>query len=351
MLREVNPYLYPPPFLLVCAPLTLLSFSAARWAWLAIDLSLVVVALGLSGRILARAFPTIARSTIACVIAVLAATFQPIYDGLIAGQVNALVLVLILLALDRLSRSRDGAAGAFLGAAAIVKMSPALLLVWLVVTRRWRAIAGAAASMALLSLLSLAVVPISVQRAFYLEVLPGFSSTFPAVRLPISYFGNHSLPSAIDALLPSGRPRHLSGPARVVTAVLEGTLLAIACLRSARSRASLRDASAFLVLMVAFPVFAFDHHVVYLLLPIALGVLLVSEGQLAPSWIAPVALSWALLGIPLTELVLLDARTGILWAPLVVLARRAKLIGMGLLLVVLARAPGAAPRGERASGT
>ena len=73
-----------------------------------------------------------------------AVAFPPVVDELVVGNVNLLLLGLMTatwLGVRRGDPAGDRLAGAGVGAAAVVKIFPGLLLVWFVMARRWRAAA------------------------------------------------------------------------------------------------------------------------------------------------------------------------------------------------------------------
>ena len=75
----------------------------------------------------------------------------PFDNNLIMGQVNIIVLTFIAAALVRtLVHSHDLVAGMLLAPAALIKITPAFLLLFFLLDRRWRAIPGFALGLALL---------------------------------------------------------------------------------------------------------------------------------------------------------------------------------------------------------
>ena len=339
--RAVNPYIYPPPFLLVCTGLAGLSIDTARRVWFVLELAGLAACLYVLGRMLKRL-----EMDGVLLLGVVAVTFPPLYENLVMGQVNALVLLLILLGLERLGEGSERAAGALLGAAAIIKMSPALLVVWLLVRRRFSAVVGALASAVGLMLLALPVVGPASFRHFFGQLLPGFSSGFPGVALRVDWVGNHSLPSLVQLFAPGERPRQLSDSARMLSIGIEAVLLLMVlawCLRRPWSaRGSLGEASAILVLMVSFPVYVYDHHLVYLLLPIGLVAAAISRRELSGRWPALVAGAYALLAVPPSGFgVLAQWQRGLggAGASVLALAAQAKVLAMGVLLAAVLAVP------------
>jgi hypothetical protein len=134
------PYLYPPLWAVLAAPLTTLTSFQTFAAVAAVLNALLLVGCGLLGwRIAARALPPgawVLATTIATTVSTVGAV------ALVQMQPQILVSFLILLAIER---SRSGAqlqAGAALALAAAIKLSPALLVLLWVVTGRWRSVAA-----------------------------------------------------------------------------------------------------------------------------------------------------------------------------------------------------------------
>ena len=92
------------------------------------------------------------------------------------GQANFPGLLLALAGLWQAEKDREWLGGALMGAACMLKMSPALWVVWWLARQRWRAAAGAVLCGAALSLLVLPLAGPSVQLRFYTEILPTFGS-------------------------------------------------------------------------------------------------------------------------------------------------------------------------------
>jgi len=157
-------YLYPPPLAAVVAPLALLfpdDYRAAAWFWTSIGAVLLVastLALWRSER-LGERFPILAgRGRWLLVAGALA--FPPVVGELVLGNVHLLLLGLLTVAWlgVRHGGSRgEWIAGIAVGAAAVIKVFPAILIVWFLVTRRSRAVLGAVVGAAAIELVTLPI--------------------------------------------------------------------------------------------------------------------------------------------------------------------------------------------------
>ncbi len=133
-------FLYPPLAASLFAPLTLVGYAAAKHVWM----GLTVAAVALAMVVLARALrwrPTIET---ALGLAAFACLFQPLVLHLERGQVDAITLLLIALALrPMIADGRDTVgSGLLLALGSVLKPNVAGLVPFLVLRRRWRALAG-----------------------------------------------------------------------------------------------------------------------------------------------------------------------------------------------------------------
>jgi alpha-1,2-mannosyltransferase len=185
----------------------------------------------------------------------------------------------------------------------MLKMSPALFVVWWVVRREWRAIGAAVAAAIALSVASLPWAGPSVQARFYTEVLPTFSSgDYNSLAVSIGLFGNHSVPNLLNQVWPA-RGGVLSPIAQALsTLVALGALAALAVWFRAPNPTPFQraaQASAFGVLMLLVPVYTYEHHLVFALPAAVIAVLGVLRGALGRRW---TALAGTFIGILLFDL-------------------------------------------------
>lgn len=125
-------YQYPPPFVAVAAPFSLLGFDAGAWLWAAflagcwaVGTAILPVRVGTRWTVL-----------------LLGAIGWPLILGLRLGQIAPILYVVFAFAWRSLDRPSQ--LGASVAVGAMVKLQPALLAVWLVSRRAWRALAAAA---------------------------------------------------------------------------------------------------------------------------------------------------------------------------------------------------------------
>ena len=144
-----------PPFAAICAtPLALLDSTTAQWLWLVGMLAVLTYAI-------VRMLTSMgmraggALASLAALLVGVIAWLEPLRLTAELGQIN--VILLVLVAVDLLSRGKWSGVG--IGLAAGLKLTPALFIVYLLVTRRFRAALVATATFAATVGLGFAVAP------------------------------------------------------------------------------------------------------------------------------------------------------------------------------------------------
>jgi hypothetical protein len=131
-------YIYPPFLAALLRPIANLPFRAAKTLWFGFNLVCLCVSLGLLTRLIGLPLRTLVP------IGLLALVMPPIYDTLLLGQVNLLLLILISGSLYLSSQSRlqrhEILAGFLLGIAAAVKLYPIVIGLSYLIRRRFVAL-------------------------------------------------------------------------------------------------------------------------------------------------------------------------------------------------------------------
>jgi hypothetical protein len=138
---------HPPVSILIALPFTRLPYEQAHFAWNLAMLGSFLIALVLALRFRGAPFHVF---DCLWLLAMLAVCF-PLLLQTLCGQLNGILVLLIVLAWAADRHEFDGVAGALIGAAAAIKIIPAFLLLYWLARSKWRALAGALASFALLN--------------------------------------------------------------------------------------------------------------------------------------------------------------------------------------------------------
>ncbi|GLZ75606.1 hypothetical protein Afil01_04130 [Actinorhabdospora filicis] len=151
-------YTYPPFASVLMAPMGALPWDVAKWAHiLAMAACLIVTSYWLLAPLLRRHKVPIwlGLAVAGCFIV----SVEPIRETLSFGQVNLMLIALVLGDVLFLVRRDSRLAGVGIGLATAIKLTPGIFIVYLLVTRRWRAAAGSVVAAAAASLLAAVVDP------------------------------------------------------------------------------------------------------------------------------------------------------------------------------------------------
>jgi len=150
-----------PPFLLCFEPLTWLRPKVAFWIWTAINFSALAIAMYL---LLAHR-PSLTGRT-ALLLAGLMLMSAPVNLNFYWGQSQLMILALMAAAMRAMERKRDGAAGLLIGAAALLRAYPLLLVGYFVFRRKWRAVIFATVGIAAGGFATVAILGLSQTLSF-----------------------------------------------------------------------------------------------------------------------------------------------------------------------------------------
>jgi alpha-1,2-mannosyltransferase len=155
-------FTYPPFAALVMSPLAAMSWPVAVAAGLAVNTMAVALLL--------RWFLTpVVPGRLAFAVGFLAVlVFEPARDTFSFGQINLVLLVLVCADLRRLQTGRR--AGVAIGLAAALKLTPAVFIGYLILSRQYRAAATAAGTAAGVTLLTALIAP-EESRTFWTSAL------------------------------------------------------------------------------------------------------------------------------------------------------------------------------------
>ncbi len=245
-------YIYPPVFAILIAPLTWLPRMVAGWTWLLAMQAALVLSITAVVRYLS---PTWAARWVAVVLTF---TFFPLHVDVAQGQTNLLVLALLALGVVGILRGHSQA-GAWLGVAAAIKLTPLLLLGWLLIERRWRAAGFLALGFAGTTALGALVRPS--------DTVTFFGQVLPALARGTAYYSNQSLAGVLGRLLTTNPYTNpwLAVPWESVLAVGGGLALVGWWAFSRQGLDAAATAFSFLPLLALLSSVTWEHHLVVLL--------------------------------------------------------------------------------------
>jgi alpha-1,2-mannosyltransferase len=256
------PFTYPPLAAVVFLPMLLVSPYAAAKALAVASLACLYlvlwIGLGMTGMPRGRG-----RAGLAAALTAAALWFEPVVSNVQFGQINLVVLLLVLA--DLATPDRRWHKGVGIGLAAAVKLTPALFVVYLLVTRRWRAAAVATGTFLAGAAVGLLAAPHDAA-----DFWSGLGSSADRVReaTPLWFVGNQSLHGLLLRALHGARSADRAWPA--AAAVILVATLWLAARAGRAGNELLAAALVFLGAVLVSPV-SWTHHWVFVaLLPVLL---------------------------------------------------------------------------------
>jgi len=208
-----NWFTYPPFAAALFTPLATAPPVLVRLAWELGSVAAFGWACVLTLR-LAGCRPT--RNVVLAVVA-LGLLLEPVYHTLYLGQINLFLLALVLADIERVARGR--AAGIGIGLATAIKLVPGIFIVLLLLTRRTRDAATAAATVACCALIGFGVNP-GASRLYWTHLF------FDTSRVAAAYISNQSPYAAVVRIL--GGAGHVGGWYYAIPCVLGAVGLVLA---------------------------------------------------------------------------------------------------------------------------
>jgi alpha-1,2-mannosyltransferase len=159
-------FTYPPFAAVSMLPMALVDLRTAVALCLLLNLASLAAVLYVLGGPRLRRFRWFGVALVFCVLAL----FEPVRDTFSFGQVNLMLLALVLVDAWLLSTGRARWAGIGIGLAAAVKLTPAIFIGMLLLARRWRA-AGLATAVAAAATAAAAWIAPEASRFYWTEAL------------------------------------------------------------------------------------------------------------------------------------------------------------------------------------
>lgn len=259
------PYLYPPLLAYALQPLASLDFGDASFFWTLICLIAFSLAVLISYRIALEIFAKSGREKSVLfpyifVLGILAAFALLLRDNIWIGQVNPIVLFFLALSVYCSFKGRQVNAGAALGIAIMLKITPFVLLAWLAGKNQYKAVLWALISCLILVLLTL---PFGAFQNWlnFIEYAPtvSFGAAIGGLKQEM-LFANYSLPGILAKIIGWN-----SLYVKILSIlILVGAMLFIYKKTAAGEYPFLLLLPTLIIMVITSPV-AYKHHVIYLL--------------------------------------------------------------------------------------
>jgi alpha-1,2-mannosyltransferase len=139
-IRKVTIYRYPPFHTMLMMPLGALPYPVADFVWRILNLAFTALCIWLIGKTMSLEFS--AKNLL--VVGLIVFNYDPLIYTIAIGQVNMLILTLLMLAVFAFSRKRTTLSGVFLGLAASSKIIPGVLLAYFFWKKNYRMVMASA---------------------------------------------------------------------------------------------------------------------------------------------------------------------------------------------------------------
>ena len=158
---QLLPSTYPPFAAMLAIPLALLPFGVVGWLWTVLQLIANVAIVWYAGWRVLRRVDAWWRPIVLGLLTVPMLWIQPVSDGIRFGQVNAFIVLAVLMDLrrPRPRLARWAPPGVLVGLAMAVKLTPGVFVVHYAINRRWREVRNALGAAALVTVLAFLVLP------------------------------------------------------------------------------------------------------------------------------------------------------------------------------------------------
>ncbi len=262
---ESTPFVHPPLVAWVARPLTSIPFHITKRLWLIGAVAALLAGLALLGRVLAPSRDALKAT--AAVMSVMC-VFEPTLYAFWLGQTTPFIFLLVALAFS-LGDKRPHVGGVCLGVATFVKLTPVLLFLPWLATKKFRAIAAGCTSLALLGCASVFTCGIEVNSTYVHRIVE-------ISKVTLTAYNNQSLTGVITRALSHDVrlfewPNVAPAPIARIISPLFAMLGCVSIWRTARSGRSTVAFALALVVVLLLPTISWTHYFLFLV-PVALVV-------------------------------------------------------------------------------
>jgi hypothetical protein len=291
---KVTDYTYLPFNTLLFLPLSFLPYPAAVVVWRLLNLALLVFAVWLISKTLALSL----NAKAALIVGVIVFNFDPLIYNLAIGQINLLILLLIVGTAYAWTRHREVLAGVLLALGVSIKLAPAVLFLYFLWKRGFRLVAASIAAIIAFAVIAFLALGEQATRKGIASIV-GFAQEDNAWIANQSWRGFLARlfvgDEYISALYPAARLESVLYFAGVLVIVV---LTAFVLYRSRRSGLFHLEFALVLIAFTLISPVTWVHHLVWLLYPlVVLAVACVDRKQIGP--IVFLAIGYALIAFPL----------------------------------------------------
>lgn len=285
-----GPFLYPPFALLFFLPFTFVSFVAAEKIFVVISM----LCLFLSLYLLFKLFKISILSFLSIILLIFVFNFFPEKFTLGMGQINNVILLFLSIFIYSYIKKRNIIAGIFLALAIMLKVSPLVLVIFLLIDKQWKILCVTGISMMVMTLLVVVFVDPTINIYFLKNVLPTLATSWK-----IDYY-NQALSGFIQREIPGMYLQQILRTSLGLL-LLVGSFVTIWINRSKNDNTRLLSISILLTLSLIINSFSWQHHFVWLLIPFLITLMLIKDSHLHLRYYIFLGISFILVAINLKD--------------------------------------------------
>lgn len=274
-------FVYPPFVAIFFAPLSIFPFLLASKIWAAVSIISLIMSLILMFKI----FNQKLFSWEGIILSILAFIAFPIKFTLGMGQMNIIILTLFVLSVYLAENRKGMTSGIFLGLSIVLKLFPALLLFYFLITRRWRIVMSAFLVFAVSLLMSFLILRPEVNLFFINKILPEVFSGWKT-----DYY-NQSLSGFLARTIETNQRE-------IIRLIVSGILLltALVIILKYNTMKNLDSMMIGILITVSLLInnFSWQHHFAWLIFPFFATFFFIKQNKLSSKYYAILFLSYIL---------------------------------------------------------
>ncbi|EKD85544.1 MAG: hypothetical protein ACD_37C00697G0003 [uncultured bacterium] len=254
--KYFTPFVYPPPVLLFFLPFTLLPYFIAEKMFAILS----ILCLLLSVVLIFKIFKLTPFSLLGLFLTILVFNFFPVKFTLGMGQINNVVLLMVTLFVYFHVKKRELMSGLFLAIAIALKLFPVLLIIYLIFSKRWKALLSVILTTIAITLVTFIFIDPKIISYFLTTALPSLLASWKA-----DYY-NQSLSAFLIRELGNLELVNIVRP--VISAILITASLSFVWIFRRNDKSGLLSISLLITLSLIVNTFSWQHHFVWLLIPL-----------------------------------------------------------------------------------
>lgn len=278
-----TPFVYPPTVLLIFLPFTLLPFFIAQKVFVVISILCLLLSIGL----LFKLFNQTPLSALGLFLITLALNFFPAKFTLGMGQINNVVLLMATLFIYFYVKKKEILSGAFLAFAISLKLFPVLLIVFLIINKRWKILLSVIFTASAIVLATLLFVNSQIISYFLMTVLPTLLESWKA------YYYNQSLSAFLIRELNNLELASMLRSA--VSAILIISSFFLVWKFKNDDKSGILSISLLITLSLIVNTFSWQHHFVWLLIPLFITFHFIKSNHLGTQYYFALGVSYLLM--------------------------------------------------------